>query len=307
MSTLSLASSNTNARIEHIAIELLEPNPFQMRQVFDETQMKDLIGSIKSNGILQPVLARPFEGRFQLIDGERRWRASKRVPLQTIAVYVREADDAEMLFWADEANRSRVDITDMDWALWVDKQRAQMIAEGVNPSIRSIAKRIKKDKGWVSSRLKLLEFHQDVQAMLSRNFAALTIAKEINAISNPTRRATYIAVVDAGGSRGEVLQMMEQDRQQDEEQAAKQTAIRAAQTPPDKFTRDAQRQFEQTGSATFGRSLQPVTSDNAADARRAIAEAVRLIETWAPHLSDGDVERLLQPLARRFVRGDLSR
>ncbi|BCM89110.1 chromosome-partitioning protein ParB [Abditibacteriota bacterium] len=294
----SLVSTNSDALIRYLPVAKIERNPLQPRQVFDEEEMENLVASVKEHGVLQSLLVRPVEDGFRLIAGERRWRAAQRASLITVPCIVRDVDDLTAQKLSVEENENRVDITDLDRALQLQKIWEDWEAQGKKPSVRAIALFLGKDKNWVGDRLKTLGYHSDVIEMLGRNQAVLTVAKEINAIPNPTRRAIYIAIIDAGGSRGDVLKMMEQDKQQDEEQARRDQERREAQTPPDQHTQQSQNQAATTGSATRGRGGVLVTSSNVTNAKIEIPRAVDRIVTWAQYLSPEELARLLKPLEK---------
>ena len=104
----------TPAGLEQIPVEAIEPNPFQPRRAFPEETLKELSDSIRTSGIVQPVLLRPAggEGRFQLIAGERRWRASILAEQATIPALIREdaSDHGKMIAMALIENMQRADL-----------------------------------------------------------------------------------------------------------------------------------------------------------------------------------------------------
>jgi len=83
--------------LQELSIEAISPNPYQPRTVWNEQELADLAESIKANGVIQPIIVRPSGSRFQLIAGERRFRAAQLASLTTIPALVRAASDKELL------------------------------------------------------------------------------------------------------------------------------------------------------------------------------------------------------------------
>ena len=152
-SPASETKSNSNGDVRYLSIESIEPNPFQPRQVFDEEELESLASSLREHGVLQPVLVRPMEGdRFQLIAGERRWRASQRAGLQTIPAIVRDVDDQSALELAIIENVQRHDISSLESA-----QAYKRLAGEFGLSQEKIAQRVGKSRAAVANTLRLLD------------------------------------------------------------------------------------------------------------------------------------------------------
>ena len=105
--SVSEAGEREGAELREVAVELVSPNPGQPRKRFDEDALQALAESVKDRGVLQPVLVRDHGEGYELIAGERRWRAARRVGLQTIPAIVRHADDAASLQQAIVENVQR--------------------------------------------------------------------------------------------------------------------------------------------------------------------------------------------------------
>ena len=103
--------------IVDIDIDSVEVNPYQPRTYFNEEALRELASSIKELGVIQPITVRKLDGKFQLVSGERRFRASKLVGLQTIPAYIRLANDQEMLEMALVENIQRQDLDPIEVAL----------------------------------------------------------------------------------------------------------------------------------------------------------------------------------------------
>jgi ParB family transcriptional regulator, chromosome partitioning protein len=148
-----------------VPIAAVRPNPRQPRAHFDEESLAGLTASIAELVVLQPVLVRPAgeEGHYELIAGERRWRASKRAGLQTIPVVVREADtDAALLEQALVENLHRADLNAMEEAA-----AYQQLVEDFGLTQEAVAKRVGKSRAAVSNTLRLFQLPPAIQALVA--------------------------------------------------------------------------------------------------------------------------------------------
>lgn len=147
-----------------VPITAVSPNPRQPRSHFDEESLAGLTASISELGVLQPVLVRPVaEGRFELIAGERRWRAAKRAGLQTIPVVVRSADtDVELLEQALVENLHRADLNAMEEA-----SAYQQLIEDFGLTQEAVATRVGKSRAAVSNTLRLFQLPPAIQGLVA--------------------------------------------------------------------------------------------------------------------------------------------
>jgi len=145
-----------------IPVSSIEPNPAQPRTTFDEESLSALTASVRELGVLQPVLVRQVEiGSFQLIAGERRWRAAKRAGLQTVPAIVRTADDTAVLQQALVENLQREDLNALDEAA-----AYQQLIEDFHLTHEEVATRVGKSRAAVSNALRLFQLPPQVQKML---------------------------------------------------------------------------------------------------------------------------------------------
>ena len=145
-----------------IPVSSIEPNPGQPRTTFDEESLSSLAASVRELGVLQPVLVRQAEnGSFQLIAGERRWRAAKRAGLQTVPAIVRTADDTAVLQQALVENLQREDLNALDEAA-----AYQQLIEDFHLTHEEVATRVGKSRAAVSNALRLFQLPPQVQKML---------------------------------------------------------------------------------------------------------------------------------------------
>ena len=184
---VSLLSSETTHRstgVKVIPVDRIESNPEQPRLAFDETTLLELAGSIREHGVLQPILVRPIgENHFQLIAGERRWRASKLAGMSTIPALVEDIDDSTALEISIIENLQREDISPLDEATMYDR----MIKEH-GYSIRRLADKLGKDKGYLENRLRLADAPPEVRELVSLRKDTLSHAYEIMKVADPKKR-----------------------------------------------------------------------------------------------------------------------
>lgn len=145
-----------------LPLALIEPNPYQPRVTFDEEAIEELSESIKILGIIQPITVRKTEnGKFQIISGERRFRAAKLAGLTTIPAYVREADDAGMLEMAIVENIQRENLDAIETAL-----SFQRLIDECSLTQEQMADRVGKKRATVTNYLRLLNLPVEIQKAL---------------------------------------------------------------------------------------------------------------------------------------------
>lgn len=150
-------------RLEDIAVGSIEPNPMQPRVHFDEETLAELAESIREIGVLQPVLVRPLgAGLFQLIAGERRWRAATRAGLAVIPAIIRDTDDLGSVEQALIENLHRQDLTPLEEAA-----AYQQLIEDFTLTHEQVATRVGKSRSAVSNTLRLMSLPPSIQALLA--------------------------------------------------------------------------------------------------------------------------------------------
>jgi ParB family transcriptional regulator, chromosome partitioning protein len=147
-----------------LPLDEIHPNPRQPRRRFAPEATEGLAGSIKAQGLLQPVVVRPRpEGGYELIAGERRWRAARQAEVETVPALVREADDRDSLLLALVENVAREQLSA------VEEARAYaVLLDEFGLSLGDVAERVGRSKPSVSNRLRLLELPDEVLWMLAR-------------------------------------------------------------------------------------------------------------------------------------------
>ncbi|HSP70733.1 MAG TPA: ParB/RepB/Spo0J family partition protein [Gaiellaceae bacterium] len=144
-----------------LAVDQIDVNPHQPRKVFDSNALNELAASIKASGVIQPIIVRHAGSRFQLIAGERRWRAARQAGLTRIPAILREVTDAESLELALVENLLREDLNPMEEAEAYQKLLAQF-----GWTQEELAQRVGKDRSSIANCLRLLRLPEPIQADL---------------------------------------------------------------------------------------------------------------------------------------------
>lgn len=164
-STNTSDGTNTESAtgLKDIAVNAIDPNPNQPRVHFDEASLAELSASISAIGVLQPILVRPDEnGRYQLIAGERRWRAASRAGLQMIPAIVRVTDDVSSVEQALVENLHRQDLTPLEEAA-----AYQQLLEDFNMTHEQVASKVGKSRSAITNALRLLGLPPSIQSLLA--------------------------------------------------------------------------------------------------------------------------------------------
>lgn len=160
---ISREQAEEQGALREIPVGSISPNPWQPRREFKDEALRDLADSIAASGLLQPVVVRPVGSRFELIAGERRWRAVQRLGWKTVTAIVREVDDQAALTLALIENLQRDDLSPLDTALGYQ----QLMSEFGLPQAE-VARLVGRDRSTVANTLRLLKLPSDVQQMIQR-------------------------------------------------------------------------------------------------------------------------------------------
>jgi len=184
VSLLSPDSPTRSVGVRIVPLDRIESNPQQPRLAFNQETLDELAASIREHGVLQPILIRPRgPHRYQLIAGERRWRASKLAGLDTIPALIDEIDDDTALEISIIENLQREDISPLDEAAMYDR-----MVRDHGYSIRKLADKLGKDKGYVENRLRLADAPDEVRELVSLRKDTLSHAYELMKVSDPKKR-----------------------------------------------------------------------------------------------------------------------
>ena len=196
-SIISLLSSDNVGRsvgVRVIPVDNIEANPNQPRTIFDAEALHELAASVREHGVLQPILVRPLgQNRYQLVAGERRWRASKEAGLATIPALVEDLDDDTALEIAIIENLQREDLSPLEEATMYDR----MVREH-GYSIRKLAEKLGKDKGYLENRLRLAGAPEEIRELVSLRKDTLSHAYELMKVQDDRKRRRLAARVASG-------------------------------------------------------------------------------------------------------------
>ena len=166
--------------IIEIELDSIEVNPYQPRTYFNEESLRELASSIKELGVIQPITVRKFEGnRFQLVSGERRFRASKLIGNKTIPAYIRIANDQEMLEMALVENIQRKDLDPIEVAL-----SYQRLIDEINLTQEEMSARVGKKRSTISNYLRLLKLDPIIQTGMRDGFLSMGHGRALINIEN---------------------------------------------------------------------------------------------------------------------------
>lgn len=146
-----------------LGLVTIDRNPYQPRTNFDEAEIADLCDSIRTHGFLQPIVVRPFDGRYQLIAGERRLRAAQMAGWERVPVQIREVADQQMAELALVENVQRKDLNPIEKAVSFKRYMDEYSC-----TQEDIATRVSIDRSTVANLLRLLELPEEVKGMLTR-------------------------------------------------------------------------------------------------------------------------------------------
>jgi len=172
------------ASIAEIPVGKIDANPYQPRSTFDEDSLAELAESIKSLGLIQPITVRLVEGhRFQIISGERRFRAATVAGLTTIPAYIRKADDQGMLEMAIVENIQRENLDSIEIAL-----SFQRLIEECNLTQEAMAERVGKKRTTITNYLRLLKLPAEIQLAIRAKMLSMGHARALLALDNSRKQ-----------------------------------------------------------------------------------------------------------------------
>jgi ParB family chromosome partitioning protein len=177
-----------------IDIDLIEPSPYQPRTRFREEALDELARSIQASGIIQPLVLRPIGQRFQLIAGERRWRAAQRAGLNKVSAIVRDVPDELALEMTLVENIQREDLNAMEQARAFDR-----LMHEFHLTQDAVAERTGKDRTTVANAIRLLKLEETIQEWIEEGKLTAGHGRALLAVAEPQLRMRYARRASRGG------------------------------------------------------------------------------------------------------------
>jgi ParB family transcriptional regulator, chromosome partitioning protein len=194
LSALLQEVETTTAGLQQVPIDLIVPNPFQPRSTFPEDAIKELADSIRSSGLLQPILVRRVDGKYQVVAGERRLRAAKLAGLQAVPAVVRDLGDRESLELAVTENVMREDLNPIEVArAYCSLQERFQLGQD------EIAARIGVNRSTVSNTLRLLRLPQQLQDMVAKGDVSAGHARALLGLESADRQNELARLITKRG------------------------------------------------------------------------------------------------------------
>lgn len=191
---MSREQAEASGALREIPLGNISPNPWQPRQTFDDDALTELTASIEASGLLQPIVVRSVGSRYELIAGERRWRAVQRLGWAKVPAIVRELDDRAALTLAMIENLQRDDLNSIDEAQGYHR----LILEFKLPQAE-VARLVGKDRSTVANILRLLKLPPDVQELLQQKKLSEGHARALLALDTPAEMSAMARQIVAEG------------------------------------------------------------------------------------------------------------
>ncbi len=187
------ADDAAGPKLLRIAIDRIRPNPQQPRDHFDDAAIDAIAGSLAEHGVLQPIVVRSAGEGFELIAGERRWRAAQRAGLEEMPAIVRDATPRESLELALIENVQRQDLNAVEEA-----QAYRLLVDDMGMSQEQVAQRVGRDRSTVANYLRLLNLPSDIQEMVSRDQLSMGHARALLSLPDEASQRRLAQEVVAG-------------------------------------------------------------------------------------------------------------
>jgi ParB family chromosome partitioning protein len=188
-----IESRATHAQIREVPVTKILPNPAQPRLSYEEESLTELADSIRDHGVLQPILVRPRGAQYELIAGERRWRASRMAERDSIPAIVVDFDEGTALEVSIIENLQREDVSPLEEAAMFRK-----MIDALGYSVRQLAQKVGKDKGYVENRLRLSDAPSEIRELVSVRKDTISHAYELMKIGDERKRRRLAKRVAAG-------------------------------------------------------------------------------------------------------------
>jgi ParB family chromosome partitioning protein len=180
--------------LQQCGIEEVQPNPFQPRKTFSDEQLQELVDSIREKGILQPLLVRRKSDGYELIAGERRWRAAQRAGLREIPILVRDVSDSEMLELSLIENIQRENLNAIEEA-----EAYKRLVEQFHFTQEEISKKVGKDRTTIANTVRLLRLPPEIKLSLAEGKITMGHARAFLSLDGVDKQKLLWKKLLAGG------------------------------------------------------------------------------------------------------------
>jgi len=187
------ANIESGDRLMQLSLEEIRPGSYQPRRSFDQTALQELADSLLSQGLVQPVLVRPYGGRYELIAGERRWRAAKIAGLTSIPAIVRQLDDQSVAAVSLIENIQRKDLNALEEA-----HALQRLRDEFGMTQEAVAKAVGRSRSAVTNLLRLLELHEEVKTLLEKGELDMGHARALLALDREVQPVVARQIIARG-------------------------------------------------------------------------------------------------------------
>ena len=195
--------ADTSGSVRYIDINDIKPNASQPRKVFDEDKIKELADSISLHGMIQPIIVRPSGKGFEIVAGERRWRASRKAELKQVPCIVRELSDRENMIFAIIENMQREDLNPIEEAL-----AFREMIEQYSLTQTDVSKSVGKSRPYITNALRLLKLPEVIQQMLSEQKLSGGHARAIAGVEDEETQIKFANLCIEKGISVRVLENM---------------------------------------------------------------------------------------------------
>jgi len=171
-------------------IEELSPNRFQSRKDFNDNEQKSLVASVRKNGIIQPIIVRKSRQGYEIIAGERRWRAAQVAGIRDVPIVIRDVEDSDAAEMSLIENIQREDLNSLEEA-----EAFAMLIEKFNISQEELSTRVGKDRSTIANTIRLLKLPQEVKQALRNKTITAGHARSLLALDSPAEQITVFHVI----------------------------------------------------------------------------------------------------------------
>ena len=190
-----LGDEKPRDQIVELGLDQIEPNSEQPRSRFEETALDELARSILSNGIVQPIVVRPHGAKYQIVAGERRWRAAQRAGLHRIPVAVREVPDEKLLELALIENIQRQELNPIEEA-----RAYRKLIDSIGLTQDAIAERVGRERSLIATSIRLLRLPEDVLEMIEEGKLSAGHGRALLLTDDPAAQRRLAKVIAETGA-----------------------------------------------------------------------------------------------------------